>query len=133
MKLLNSKIKLKRIDLSKGVKSDHPEIKTGEEHRYLARIRGSLGDNLIVGSFSREWYGLNFSWFWGASSLQFNTPGYNNSDWLELWEITNPKIIKPKPKPISKKMFVCPWCGERKSISYQCSKGYCVSCSSYDT
>jgi len=117
MRLPKSQVKLKRIDLSKAVKSDHPDIKVGDEHRYLARVQMSHGDVLVAGSFSREWYGLNFHWFWGASTFQFDAPGYNGSTWIELWEIVSPKMVKAKPKPKSKKTFVCPWCNERKSVS----------------
>ncbi len=46
--------KLKKIDLSKIVDCDHPDIKVGRN--YMAKIDGEF----YYGKFSRQWYGLNF-------------------------------------------------------------------------
>jgi hypothetical protein len=35
-------------------------------------------------------------------------------------------------KEEKERTFICPWCGEEKPLSIQCSKGYCQACSSMD-
>jgi len=73
-----------RINLRRGQGSNHPDIKTGRT-RYIARI----GRKWYRGTFTREWYGVNFSALtddFGAG-LQFDTPGTNASEWRELWEV----------------------------------------------
>jgi hypothetical protein len=109
---MNSKVpfKLKEIDLKKGNKSDHPDIKLGM--KYLAEIQfhGNKESTFIAGSFSRQWYGLNFDWFWSCvAGLQFDTPGYNSSPWLRLWEIISEKR---NYRPI---IVLCPKCKIRMS------------------
>lgn len=74
-------MKLKKINLSKGDGHNHPDIKCGKV-KYLAKINGEL----FTGSFTREWYGLNFDG-WHDIGIQFDTPGTNGSDWEALWRI----------------------------------------------
>jgi hypothetical protein len=78
---MNKPPRLKRIDLTKAVKHECPGIKTGRT-QYLARI----GGDWFAGTFSRQWYGLNFDG-WGDVGLQFDAPGQNASRWQELYEI----------------------------------------------
>lgn len=75
-------ISLKKIDLSKASKHECPSIKIGATE-YLAIINKEL----YFGSFSKEWYGLNFDCDYGVSGIQFDAPGYNSSEWQELYEI----------------------------------------------
>lgn len=75
-------MKLKKINLKKGDEHNHPDIQVGRSY-YLAKIDGQL----YVGKFSREWYGLNFGYDDGAG-VQFDTPGFNGSEWQALWKIT---------------------------------------------
>lgn len=70
------------VDLSRGERHDHPDIRLGQ--MYLARWDGDL----FLGQFTRQHYGLNFSCDFGASGgFQFDTPGYNHSLWEALWEV----------------------------------------------
>ena len=71
----------KRIDLRKGMKSDHPDIKTNGT-KYLIKYDGFY----YIGSFGRQWYGLNFGGIYGVGA-QFNVPGYNCSSWQEVYEV----------------------------------------------
>lgn len=82
-----TRLKLKRLDLRKSDKHNHPDV-VPEDRYYLARV----GDSLYLGTFSKQWYGLNFDCDWGVSGMQFDAPGTNRSDWKELWEIQG---IKP--------------------------------------
>jgi len=67
--------RLKKIDLSKIVECDHPDIKVGKN--YLAKIYGEMH----AGKFSRQWYGLNFEAVYDAG-IQLNSKG-----WQRLYEI----------------------------------------------
>jgi hypothetical protein len=79
-----NRIRLREIDLSKAVEHSHPDIKVGYQHHYLALIRGDYH----AGSFSKQWYGLNFDgWSYNPAGLQFDAPGWNASGWQRLWEI----------------------------------------------
>lgn len=77
-----SKPKLTEIDLSLAVEHNHPHIKPGKT-QYLAKFKGD--NRLYLGTFSKEWYGLNFDCDWGGR--QFDAPGYNSSSWKRLWVI----------------------------------------------
>ena len=83
------KIELIEIDLSKGVEHEHPDINTKD--LYLAKEGGSYA----VGGFDRQHYGLSFCGFYDAG-LQFDAPGYNKSDWEQLWLIKRTKETKDK-------------------------------------
>lgn len=76
----------KEIDLTKGNKHEHPDIK--KRKRYLAKIDGEM----YHGKFEREWYGWRFDDGWGTFGHQFDTPGWNSSDWQELWEESSNKV-----------------------------------------
>jgi len=102
-------MKLKEIDLTKGKEHKHPDIKCDKTH-YVADWDG----HLILGQFSEVWFGLTFNWFWGASSLQFDAPGYNSSSWKKLWEVID---YEPNPETVCKK------CGTPYT-----SLGYCLHC-----
>ena len=90
VKRKTTKIKLIPIDLSKAEhkvcsstidgRTIHPDIKLGA--KYLAKCGGQFA----AGSFSMQWYGLNFQGFYPAGH-QFDAPGTNHSDWEALWEI----------------------------------------------
>lgn len=78
------------IDLSKAYEasgghgeSDHPDIQL--DRWYLAEIQNGKKPMYLTGTFSRQWYGLNFDCDWGGSGLQFDKPGTNKSSWLRLW------------------------------------------------
>jgi hypothetical protein len=70
------------LDLTLGTPYDHPTIRT-DGTQYLARIRGRFH----CGTFSRQWYGLNFNGWITAVGLQYDKPGTNYSHWQDLWEI----------------------------------------------
>lgn len=78
--------KLKKIDLSKIVDCDHPDIKEGRS--YLAKIDKSW----YAGEFSRQWYGLNFEAVYDAG-IQLNSNG-----WQRLYEIVEKGKIAGKTK-----------------------------------
>jgi len=75
------------IDLTKAIEHECPSVRC-DGTVYLAKFN-SYG--YAVGSFSREWYGLNFSgspvgnW----NGVQFDAPGWNSSSWEYLWEIVD--------------------------------------------
>jgi len=102
-------MKLKKIDLTKGIEHSHPDLRCDGTY-YLVDWSG----HLIVGTFSKVWFGLNFEWFWGASSIQFDAPGFNSSGWRKVWEIIEYK---------TQTQTECSKCGR----SYT-SLGYCVYC-----
>lgn len=56
-------MKLVKIDLSKAKGHECSGIKVGNGFHYLAVLDNG---NMAVGSFSRQWYGLNFTGFYGA-------------------------------------------------------------------
>ncbi len=70
-------MKLKKISLKKAVESECPTIKVGTRYTYLCKIDGEW----FVGSFDRQWYGLNFT------HCQFDAPGYNSSGWEEVYQL----------------------------------------------
>ncbi len=82
-------MQLSPVNLRKGKGHDHPDIDA--RSLYLAEIKfdEDRASTFLVGRFSRQWYGLNFDCNWGASGLQFDTPGSNCSCWKRLWRIEN--------------------------------------------
>lgn len=70
------------IDLTKGDGHHHPDIRPGRT-QYLVLIDGRY----YAGTFSEQWYGLNFCPAWGANSHQYDKPGTNYSGWEAVWEI----------------------------------------------
>jgi len=97
---------LKRIDLSKGERNRHPDIKIGKT-QYLVKYDG----HYIIGSFGEEWYGFTFHFFWGANCLRFGTAdevGSAHERWQEVWEITKfndtPEFVERK-KPSKKSRY----------------------------
>lgn len=86
-------MKLKEIDLTKcrtypgggGGLTDHPDITPGK--KYLVHYNGDV----YTGTFSYEWYGLNFNGIYDAGA-QFDAPGTNSSVWEKVFE------IQPKTK-----------------------------------
>ena len=100
-------MRLVEIDLSKGDKHEHPDLKEDGTY-YLVDWDGQL----LIGRFGRQWYGLVFRWFWGATSLQFDAPGSNHSSWRKVWELVDYKPYKET---------ICPICGRPYT-----SLGYCL-------
>lgn len=84
------KLFAREIDLTRGIKSDHPDLNA--ESQYLVKVY----ENWHFGRFSRQHYGWNFIG-WGSSGCQFNTPGYNLSTWERIIEI-DPEMIPIGPK-----------------------------------
>ena len=88
---------MKEIDLSKctefpdgagaGRLTDHPDIKT-DGTLYRVRYDGRS----YTGTFSYQWYGLNFNGIYDAG-CQFDAPGTNSSGWEKVYE------LKRKRKP----------------------------------
>jgi hypothetical protein len=75
-------LKLKHVGLAEASGHKHPKV-IPEKKYYLALINGLL----YFGVFTKQWYGLNFDDGWGCSGHQFDAPGYNSSQWQDLWEI----------------------------------------------
>lgn len=73
--------KLVKVDLSKGVKHDHADIRVDGTF-YLVKI----GKSYFAGRFRRMWFGLSFN-NWYGGPIQFDTPGSNSSMWRGVWEI----------------------------------------------
>lgn len=72
--------KLKKLDLTKGKDSNHPDIRTDTD--YLCKI----GERWYAGEFSKQWFGWSFDG-WLGTPYQYDQPGTNSSDWKEIWEI----------------------------------------------
>lgn len=87
---LTPKAFAREIDLTRGTKSDHPDLNA--ESQYLVKVY----ENWHFGRFTRQHYGWNFTG-WGSSGCQFNTPGYNHSSWERIIEI-DPEMIPIGPK-----------------------------------
>ena len=68
-------ISLKKIDLSKRVECEHPDIKS--DKFYLVKFDGKF----YAGKFYRVWYGWNFSGIYDAGA-QLNYDGFK-----EIYEI----------------------------------------------
>ena len=71
---------LKKIDLSKGGDSSHPDINT--ESEYLVKI----DNKWFAGRFVKIWFGLSFQ-EWFGQPFQYDKPETNRSRWEEIWEI----------------------------------------------
>lgn len=77
-------MKLTRISFRKAKEHECPAIKVGERYKYIAVMDDG---RMAIGSFERQWYGLNFDGFYDTG-LQFDAPGYNNSSWKKLYKIS---------------------------------------------
>lgn len=75
-------MKLIKINLRKANEHNHPDIKVGDKYQYLIKY----DKRFYAGSFSRQWYGLNFEGVYDAG-LQFDAPGSNCSEWQAVWLI----------------------------------------------
>lgn len=73
---------LTEIDLNKGHKSTHPDIKTDGTF-YLVKIDGQAHG----GRFRKVWFGLSFYPWVNGVGIQFDTPGTNRSRWEAVWEV----------------------------------------------
>ena len=79
-------IKLKKLDMSKSDKHEHPDIKTDNETQYLIAKTDARGKiSYYSGYFNRVWFGLSFDGW--VAPLQFDAPGTNSSSWVQIWEI----------------------------------------------
>lgn len=86
---IRSAPRLVEIDLEKATRNarsngwhSHPEIRP-DGTQYLALI----GGRFFCGSFTEQWFGLNFSGWHNPAGLQFDKPGTNVSSWQKLWRI----------------------------------------------
>ena len=86
---MKMKMKLKRIDLTRGEGHNHPDIKT-DGTPYLTKYDGYF----YAGTFDEEWFGLTFEGW--HSPLQFDAPDTNYSEWTDLWEIVETKNKRKK-------------------------------------
>lgn len=79
-------MKLIELDLTKGEGHKHPDIKT-DGRQYLVALTGcnNTGTRFYAGSFTKEWYGLNFTGW--VNHLQYDKPGTNCSRYERIWEI----------------------------------------------
>lgn len=82
-KVLGQEVVLEEVDLTACSDSNHPGIEFGPQ--YLACLLVNGRARLVVGTFSKQWYGPNFDM--GGWGMQYDPPGQNCSDWLRLWRI----------------------------------------------
>lgn len=68
------------LDMSKSDEHTHPDI--NGRNTYLCLIDGEY----YTGKFSKQWFGWNFNAVYDAG-LQFDAPGYNSSNWQQIWKI----------------------------------------------
>lgn len=73
------------VDLSRGNRGDHPDLRSDQD--YLYKVHG----HWHVGRPHRQWYGWNFSGWWGTC-IQFDTPGTNGSTWEYIYELHDEHI-----------------------------------------
>lgn len=83
---MESQPQIVEIDLTRGNQHEHPDLNDWDD--FLALHDGKL----LVGSFSRQWYGWNFNCGTYDAGLQFDTPGSNHSRWQRLWRIAVPGV-----------------------------------------
>jgi len=87
-------IQLIPIDMNLSVRNDHPQIEVGKQ--YLVKLRKPSGDGYIyyAGTFSRQWFGLNFDGWTNPAGLQFDKPCADYSRWVQVWEIQEINNVK---------------------------------------
>jgi hypothetical protein len=68
--------KLIPLDMSLAHEHRHPHIRANKQYLCL------IGSDFITGRFEKEWYGWDFD-----NYGQFDAPGYNSSEWKQIWEI----------------------------------------------
>jgi hypothetical protein len=73
---------LKEIDLSKTTRMGGAGLEIGQLYLVL------YDDQMYLGQFKQEWYGLNFQGIY-AVGAQYDPPGTNSSRWQRIWQITN--------------------------------------------
>lgn len=71
--------KLVRIPIEEAERHECPGI--NDKDTFLCKIAGRF----YAGEFSRQWYGWNFDA--GSHGIQFDAPGWNASEWEEIWKI----------------------------------------------
>ena len=79
-------IRTKHLDLSKADKHNHPDIVVGKE--YLVRI----DKRWFLGTFTEQWYGLNFGPWMNMVGIQFDAPGSNGSRWEAICEFDSEHV-----------------------------------------
>ncbi|MFA5152733.1 MAG: hypothetical protein WC554_09255 [Clostridia bacterium] len=75
MEIIDSKLNLTKINLSKRNGCKHPDI--DPKKYYLVKY----SDHYIIGKFGEVWYGWNFNYFWSAIA------GLQLDHLQEVWEI----------------------------------------------
>lgn len=78
------------LDMSKATKSSHPDIETSKEYLCL------INNVYYSGHFSKQHYGLSFHG--GPYVMQFDAPGYNSSNWQQIFEILNEEPLPESPQ-----------------------------------
>jgi hypothetical protein len=70
------------IDLSLTTSQGGGGLEVGRTYLVL------YGGRFHTGSFSMQWYGLNFEGIFSAGA-QYDPPGVNYSSWQRIWQFTN--------------------------------------------
>jgi hypothetical protein len=73
-----------------------PEL--NQEYLVQYKFKGEEDSTFLIGRFSKVWFGYNFNWFWGASSLQLSTQSHSKDieNFLGVWKLV--RIPEP-PRP----------------------------------
>lgn len=85
-------LSLKEIDLSQTSKDGGAGLEAGPTYLVL------YGGSYYVGSFSTQWYGLNFNGIYDAGA-QYDPPGNNYSEWQRIWRLDNAEEISRAAEP----------------------------------
>ncbi len=80
------------LDMAKAIGSNHPDIDLEKEYLCL------INNKFYSGHFNKQHYGLSFHG--GPFSMQFDAPGYNSSNWQQIFEIV---VKEPLPEAPSSK------------------------------
>lgn len=88
--------RLTPIDLSFAEGHECPGLIPGR----LYLVKFSDDPQLYCGTFTRQWYGLNFGPWINGVGRQFDAPGYNHSRWQAVWLVEHDlSTDAPKPPP----------------------------------
>lgn len=69
--------------------------------QYIIEYQWKKGDShWIIGHFTPVWFGYNFHWYWGASSLQLSIGGKGATKTSDDWKrFKRVYLFEPHPEP----------------------------------
>jgi hypothetical protein len=67
--------------MSKSFEHEHPALNSKDTFLCL------IGSDFFAGKFSKKWFGWSFGGWVNPAGYQFDAPGWNSSDWKQIWKI----------------------------------------------